>query len=399
MRHGDIQRLHEAGLITGEQRQRIIDHFGLKENSNRFLMILSVAGGLLVSLGLILLVASNWDSIPRALKLATGVALLIGTHAAGYACREGAGNRPRTAEALHFAGALLFLGNIALVGQIYHLESRAPDAWLLWWLGIAGLPWVLRSRPLHLLALVSFLVWFGAECWSSGGWFHFGGQGFPTLLFVLVGLAWYGAGRWLHTTRWRLFAHDTEKAGLGLALLFSIPLSSHLVLREVFGPFGDGSTLPFWILAGIAIAALTAGLRSDPRLTGQWRVAWGAALGALLLLLATVTLCGGLVPEILDRSTLARALGGLGALVLFAFALIQVRVGVLVGSEWMVNQAILLLAAVVVSTYLGLIGSMADTGAFFVVSGILLIGFAAFLERRRRAWLRAVRQRPTAVAP
>jgi hypothetical protein len=34
MKHADIQKLHEAGLITGEQRQKIIGHFQLKEDWN-----------------------------------------------------------------------------------------------------------------------------------------------------------------------------------------------------------------------------------------------------------------------------------------------------------------------------------------------------------------------------
>jgi hypothetical protein len=31
MKYADIQKLHEAGLITDEHRQKIIEHFNLKE--------------------------------------------------------------------------------------------------------------------------------------------------------------------------------------------------------------------------------------------------------------------------------------------------------------------------------------------------------------------------------
>jgi UDP-N-acetylmuramyl pentapeptide phosphotransferase/UDP-N-acetylglucosamine-1-phosphate transferase len=60
----------------------------------------------------------------------------------------------------------------------------------------------------------------------------------------------------------------------------------------------------------------------------------------------------------------------------------------------MVNHGILLLAAVLVSTYLGLIGSMANTGTLFVLSGVLLLGLGGFLERRRRTLLHLIRLNP-----
>ena len=43
-----------------------------------------------------------------------------------------------TGEALHLLGSGLFLGNIALLGQIYHLPGDPPDAILLWLIGIAA---------------------------------------------------------------------------------------------------------------------------------------------------------------------------------------------------------------------------------------------------------------------
>jgi uncharacterized membrane protein len=394
MKFADIQRLHEAGLITDDQRTRIVERFGLRENSNRFLVILSVVGALLVSLGLILLVASNWDGIPRLAKLAAGVAFLVGAHGAGAWLRGSEDRWPRVGEALHFAGALLFLGNIALVGQIYHLGSRTPDAWLLWWIGIAGLPWVLRSRPLHALSLCAFGIWFATECWADRGWLHSGPGVQPILLVVLLGLTWYGLGGWLHRTRWSLFAADTEKAGLTLALLFSVPLTFSLIQDEMYGANETGSLIPIGLMAGLATAALVAGLRRNERLAPPWRIAWGGTLGALVLFLITIPLLGPAGLGTFSQGEGDQLLAATASCLLFAFALVQVRIGVLTGSEWMVNHGILLLAAVLVSTYLGLIGSMANTGTLFVLSGVLLLGLGGFLERRRRTLLHLIRLNP-----
>ena len=168
MKYADIQKLYETRLITDEQRQRIVEHFKLKEDSNRFLAIISFVGAVLVAAGIVLLIASNWDAIPRGVKLAAGLALMLGAHGAGWWLREVRQDYRKTGEALHLAGSLLFLGNIALVGQIYHLVSRPPNAILLWWLGIAALPWLLKSEVQHLLVLLAFGIWFGMEANTPG---------------------------------------------------------------------------------------------------------------------------------------------------------------------------------------------------------------------------------------
>jgi uncharacterized membrane protein len=140
MKYSDIQRLCENGLITDQQRQQIIEHFQLKEESSRFMIIISFLGAVLVAAGIVLLIAANWEEIPVGVKIVVGILLMLGAHAGGWYLREVQQRYCKTGEALHLLGAVLFLGNIALIGQIYHLSSRTPNAFLLWWLGIAALP-------------------------------------------------------------------------------------------------------------------------------------------------------------------------------------------------------------------------------------------------------------------
>src|ERR1039457_3651533 len=146
MKTTDIQKLHEAGLITAEQRDKIIAHLGLKDEGSKFLVIISFIGAVMIAAGIVLLISAHWDEIPRGVKIAVGLALMLGAHGGGWWLRGGGdasspensatgasqprGSYPKTGEALHFAGSLLFLANIALVGQIYHLSSRPGNAFL-----------------------------------------------------------------------------------------------------------------------------------------------------------------------------------------------------------------------------------------------------------------------------
>ena len=122
MKYGDLQKLHDAGLITSEQRQKIIEHFNLKEDGgNKFLAIVSIIGAVLIAAGIALLISAHWNEIPRGVKIATGLMLMLGAHASGWWLstfrsspamedgREVHGNYRKTGEALQFIGSCLFL--------------------------------------------------------------------------------------------------------------------------------------------------------------------------------------------------------------------------------------------------------------------------------------------------
>lgn len=395
MKQRDIRRLHTDGFITAEQCQRIEAHYQLHDASNRFLMLVSLVGGILVGTGLILVIGANWDSIPDWVKLFGGVGLMVALHLAGWLCRgrSGEGRYPQAGEALHFIGALLFLGNIALVGQIYDLHSREPNAWLLWAVGISALPWILQSRALHLLSLIAFTAWFGMECADQQGWFRIGGDPVPMALLVLFALAVHGYGLVLQSTRWQVFGRDAERlglTGLNLALFpFTIGQFAAYFLRHA----GGESPGAFYVIAAFAAVLLAVGTQRDSRLSPQWRLLWLALLLAPILTLAAMLWMGSGGVDT-EAGTPSMFFGWLAKLLFTLLAIAEMRLGVETGTESMVNLGIAAIAAVVISTYIALISSMAQTGLVFIGSGILLIGFGIFLERNRRRLIQSIRIQP-----
>jgi uncharacterized membrane protein len=105
---------------------------------------------------------------------------------------------------LHLVGSGLFLANIALIGQIYHLSSRPPNAILLWWAGIAALPWLLRSKAQHILCLLAFGVWFGMEVNDRSSLIFFGDNEYQLLLYAALALVYLGMGYCLRRTDTKL---------------------------------------------------------------------------------------------------------------------------------------------------------------------------------------------------
>jgi uncharacterized membrane protein len=391
MKHSDIQKIHEAGLITDEQRQKIIERFQLKEDSGgNFLAIVSIVGAVLIAAGIALLISAHWNEIPRGVKIATGLLLMLGFHAGGWWLREVHGKYRKTGEALHFIGSCLFLANIALIGQIYNIVSRPPNAFLLWWIGIAALPWLLRSKSQHVLLLLAFGIWFGLEVNERGGLIYCDSER-QILLYALLGLVYLGAGYCLRRGTFSGFAGVTEKLGLLTFLIFVYPLT----WKDFFGRW-DNPEVQRWFFPAFAVFALlllVAGFRNLTALTRQWRWTWFAAFAGMTIFMTTVWFgCWQLGRAADMHYHWGESWSYLvGTLALFVFCLLQIQVGIQKRSPFLVNLGSVFIALDIVAAYSGLFGSMARTGLMFLISGIFLIVFGVYLEKKRRALMKQIK--------
>ena len=400
MKPSDIQKMHEAGLITDEQRQKIIEHFQLKEDGGgKFLAIISIIGAVLIAAGITLLIAAHWNEIPRGVKIATGLLLMLGFHAGGWWLREVQGKYRKTGEALHLIGSCLFLANIALIGQIYNIVSRPPNAFLLWWIGIAALPWLLRSKAQHVLLLLAFGIWFGFEVNERGGLIYCESER-QMLLYALLGLVYLGAGWCLRRTPFSEFAGVTEKLGLFAFLIFVYPLT----WKDFFGGWENPEIRRWFLpaLGGFALLPLAAGLRNLQALTRQWRWTWFAALLGMMVFMATVWFgCWQL-----DHAGESRHYFWgeswsylVGSLALFVFCLLQIQIGIQERSQFLVNLGVTFIALDILAAYCDLFGSMARTGLMFLISGIFLIVFGVYLEKKRRALMKQIKSQTAEIKP
>ena len=388
MKYSDIEKIQEAGLITAEQQRHIVEHFKLKEEGNQFLVIISFVGAVLVACGIILLIAANWGEIPRGVKIAVGLLLMLGAHGGGWYLREVNGKYRKSGEALHLVGSGLFLGNIALIGQIYHLSARPPNAFLLWWAGIAALPWLLRSKAQHVLSLLAFGLWFGLEINQAGSPVFFGNDEYQILLYALLGLVYLGGGYCLRRTSFAEFASPTEKLGLLAFLAFAYPLTWGVLYRE----HGGLATVSPWIfpaLAALALLLLAGGVPALTDLSRQWRGTWGLALAAGIGLLAGEPFLAPHWAVGYDQQN--DAYHWVCAVGLFVFCLLQIQVGVQRRSEFMVNLGVAFIALLIIATYVNLVGSMARMGLMFLAGGVFLIVFGIYLEKKRRSLMRQMK--------
>ena len=388
MNSKDIDRIHAAGLITAEQRQAIIGHFHVNQTQNKLLLILSIIGGIMVAAGLILVMASNWQHIPDAVKLAAGALLLISCQLGGWQLRR-TGRFAAAAEGLNLTGSLLFLGNIALIGQVFNLSSRPQNAILVWAIGIAPTAFLLRSKAQHILALLAVTTWLGYEVFGTMGWVHSLAEHQVYLFMILCAYAFAAIGVWLKP---EAFGPATEKHGLLLIHLTTFQLTLPFFVNEV--GWTDGTIIG--LLVGTTVAAVLVAwgiLRNFTGIPSQWRAIWAGALTAVLATAWLGLAFGGSDDTYYGLRDLNGA-SWIASIVLFVFCLLQVHLGLLRQSPWLVNVGIVFIAVHLITAYIKLFGTMLTTGTVFIVGGAFLIALAIYLEKKRRRLLGQISAAP-----
>src|SRR5688572_16480901 len=83
----ELPDLIQARVIDEEIAQRIKDYYDKQpsQTANRLFVVFGILGALLVGMGIVLIVAHNWDDFPKVIKLIIGfLPLLIGQIVAAF---------------------------------------------------------------------------------------------------------------------------------------------------------------------------------------------------------------------------------------------------------------------------------------------------------------------------
>ena len=152
----------ESGVINQEQASKMIsdvDQKSKEEKSSKFIVVISTIGSILLGIGAILFVASNWRGMPDLVKVFILLVSTFGAYYLGYLFKYSRENLPKVGVSLFFLGALLFGASIFLIAQIYNVNANAHVLILIWIIGIVPLIYAFRSTPIAALSSLLFFVW------------------------------------------------------------------------------------------------------------------------------------------------------------------------------------------------------------------------------------------------
>lgn len=234
----ELPELLDAGVISKDVADRIQDYYENKQrlSTNRLFIVFGILGAILVGLGIILIVAHNWDELSRSVKtLFAFLPLLLGQALCGYALirkSDSVAWRESAAAFLFFAvGA-----SISLVSQIYNIPGNLSSFLLTWMLLCVPLIYVMRSSVVSLLYLTG-ITYYACE---TGYWSYPASETYSYWLLLLLALPHYF-----------LLNRDKPQGNFTVFHHWLVPLSVIIVLGTVAVRTDELMFIAYFSLFGI----------------------------------------------------------------------------------------------------------------------------------------------------
>ena len=354
-----LRRWVAAGLVDAEQAERIRTFERTRERRPALLMAVAGLGGLAIAVGVLSIVAANWDEIPGRLKIALDLFVVAGLGLGVWTLeRRGPSWAYETALVTFFG---LVLASVALIGQVYQLGGRAHEALAVW-------------SVLTALVMSRARSGFAAAIWIVA-----------LQITAVVWLVW--------------LADEHDQEALALAMLYWPPL--------ITVALGESA----W-LAGIrpALAGVCARIGwTELVLCGTFgsfafygntsAESWSAGYPAMALsLLATAVIAARLVHGVATRVLLFACLafshvpvlaspGDLDLLAAASFLalwLVVAWMGNQTRNARVLNLATAMIGIRIVAIYFEVFGSLLDTGLGLLTGGLLTLAVVWIWARKRR---------------
>lgn len=357
------------------------------ERANKLIWILVSIGAVLIGGGLLLFIASQWDqsSPVRRLVLLFGIYVLTVAGAA-LADRQRLGI---TARGLWFLSSIAVGVNIFLTGQVFNLPLNYWQGTLLWMIATLAMGWASPSSAQGWLAAplgILTLGWVstpsaqffdqGAFLWDAGG---------IRPLLPVIGIGLVALGLLVDETDFDFLRKPSSAFG---ALMVSVPITVSTFHPDAFAWIFQINVRPFHLMVIVIAVALVAAVWN--RTPGSPLViAFGAVTVLLLLLLPQVegrtrTFDGETVSWLADPFRDSELAFGLYTAVIFGLAVATILAGQHFAIRSLVNVGFAMVSVLLFAVYVGRIAGELPTSLAVILGGLLLVGGAIFLERKRR---------------
>lgn len=148
----ELNYLQSSGTISEEEKKKMLASYDVKAGLS-FITILLAIGALLLGLGVLTFVASNWMYISKGFKFLMILVCLIGVNFAGVKWET---RFPKTSRSLHYVGILIFGAGIFLIEQMFNISINFNSSFLLWAIGAVCIGYYLKD--VAILLFTSFLL-------------------------------------------------------------------------------------------------------------------------------------------------------------------------------------------------------------------------------------------------
>ena len=360
MKLKDIETMQNAGLISPEQAAAIAEHFKLNGSGwQKWLLfcVSSLAGALILG-GIIMLISANWKSIPDAIKMGSGIALMVGFWITYGKLRD---RMPILAETMGLLGGGMWLANISLYGQIFQLQNPFVEGCALFFCGIVLLPFLAKQRLLIAAVIITSFVLLVATTVCDNSPLHLPLN--PDDLFCclsLLGIIWWLFAERCHTSTGYFHAYSWTSIPLSLTIICTL---QGIIL------YSDWDKVTH--IGGIALlVALVLMLVFKPK--GSKWLPW-----IFLTIFTYGSIPIAIVSDMADYAFLR-------ILYCFLYSLIWIWCGCKAKRIAWINYGSILVCFTGIGVMANIMHSLTASGFVLICSGCVMLGGALFLEQQRR---------------
>lgn len=387
----------EEKIITSEQLDLIVARYPDTKEQSKFTGILPVLASILIAIGILSFIASNWGEISPLARLALLITVMIGFYTAGDRLLK-KGNET-LGTSLNLLGIVSFGASIILLGQTFHLSAVDARLFVFW--SLPAVFYLLRDRnKLYFLLLAALTI--GGQLYSLGEFesfsyllfaiflFSVGGfvflyprtletwlftiglsaqvfmfiivENVNLLWFLLFGFALYTAGFWVKKS---VFKQSFTRIGTIIGFAFAYGL--YFSLTNEFTSDFELPGIVFYVPVFLVILALSLFVKRQENL---YMHIWELLIFIPFFYLVEVTdsLAAGLIYLI----------------VMFVYSGFMLAAGYRNENRSQINFGIVLFLLVCLMGYFNLAWSFMPKSVFFLIGGILLFILNAFLQRKKR---------------
>ena len=230
----ELQELVGANIITPVTAQEITDYYKHREKDrpNRFSAVVNILGALLVSIGIVLVVAHNWDELGRTAKTFFAfLPLIIGQGLCLCVLLKKKNNSTWREP----AGVILFFAvacSISLISQTYNISGTMSGFLLTWMLLTIPLVYILPSSIVALLYIAG-ITWYAC----AAGYFNYSDNVVPFYYLLLLALV---------IPHYCSYVTNKKESNFFHLLNWLLALSVTIVL----GSFSTGQDRSEWVFTG-----------------------------------------------------------------------------------------------------------------------------------------------------
>lgn len=403
----EVEEWKNQGLIDENQAQKILSRYEmaetLPESKSRLVTVISILGAVLVGIGAILFVASNWKKLPDFLKLILLFGTTFGTYFAGWRLEFDTKSHPKLGHALLFLASIFVGAMIFLIAQIFHVNANAHWLVLLWFLAISILGYAFNSKPILGLNIFTFALWTILYISAPRGFYVSTFEVF--MLYLLLGIGLYGLGH-LHTRieRYSHFRLTYQGTGLFFILIAYFYFSLVSPYEKILGEITTTNWIIqlLFVLFGIAsLISVASGIVMYERfkpVKHEFFLLLIAFLGWVVLwiltffkeaMMVTITRYDYTYTTLDPR--VATILLIVYNLMFFAIAIGSILIGYYKSTVPFINIGMLFFVVGILHLYYTTLYKLLPKSLAFITGGLILLGLGWYLEKKRRSLISDIR--------